>query len=520
MKLTELMSPAAPSDPAALPGAIRAPPLEDPKIVGLTADSRQVKPGFLFAALRGAQQDGRAFAAEAVAKGAVAILTDDESALNLDAEARRHIAIIADPNPHRRLALLAARFYQRQPHTIAAVTGTNGKTSVVHFTREIWAALGHPAASLGTLGLVSPKGRRAGALTTPDPVALQRDLAELVTQGVEHVAIEASSHGLAQYRLDGVRVSAAAFTNLTRDHLDYHGDMASYRAAKQRLFAELLARDGTAILNTDSPEFAALAALCSERGRRVIAYGTAAAAELRLLARTPSRDGQRINLLLLGKTFDIDLPLVGEFQAMNVLAALGLAVATGTPVSDAVNVLSRLSGVPGRMQRVGETASGAVVFVDYAHTPDALAIVLAALRPHAEGRLAIVFGAGGDRDRGKRPLMGEIATRLADVVLVTSDNPRSEDPEQIIAEIMAGVARAHGRERGASGVSAVATPVRSIADRAQAIEEAIDAAEPGDVVVIAGKGHEQGQEFANGRKVAFDDASVAREALRARGGGG
>jgi len=494
------MSPTAPPDPAALPGAIRAPPLADPEIVGLTADSRQVRPGFLFAALRGAQRDGRAFAAEAVAKGAVAILTDDEAALNLDADARRRVAIIADPNPHRRLALLAARFYPRQPHTIAAVTGTNGKTSVVHFTREIWAALDRPAASLGTLGLVSPAGRRAGALTTPDPVALQRDLAELAAQGVQHVAIEASSHGLAQYRLDGVAVSAAAFTNLTRDHLDYHGDMASYLAAKQRLFAELLARDGTAILNADSPEFVGLAGLSRGRGLRMIAFGTAAAAELRLLARTPGRDGQRINLLLLGKSFEIELPLVGEFQAMNVLAALGLAVATGTPVSDAASVLPRLSAVPGRMQRVGETASGAVVFVDYAHTPDALATVLAALRPHAEGRLAIVFGAGGDRDRGKRPLMGQVATEGADLVYVTDDNPRGESPPEIRRAILE--AAPHAVEIG---------------DRSEAIAAAVAGLRRGDILVIAGKGHETGQ-IVGGTVLPFDDALVARAAIAAGGG--
>jgi UDP-N-acetylmuramoyl-L-alanyl-D-glutamate--2,6-diaminopimelate ligase len=496
------MSPVAPSDPAARPGAIRAPPLVDPAIVGLTADSRHVRPGFLFAALRGAQQDGRAFAADAVAKGAVAILTDDEAALNLDADARRHVAIIADPNPHRRLALLAARFYPRQPQIIAAVTGTNGKTSVVHFTREIWAALGHPAASLGTLGLVAPASRRPGALTTPDPVALQRDLAELAAQGVEHVAIEASSHGLAQYRLDGVRVTAAAFTNLTRDHLDYHGDMASYRAAKQRLFAELLARDGMAILNADSPEFAGLAALCRGRSQRVIAYGTAGVAELHLLSREPSRDGQRISLLLFGESREIDLPLVGEFQAMNVLAALGLAVATGTPVSDAAAVLPRLSGVPGRLQRVGETASGGVVFVDYAHTPDALATVLAALRPHAEGRrLAIVFGAGGDRDRGKRPLMGQVAREGADLVYVTDDNPRSEAPAEIRRAILA--AAPHAIEIG---------------DRSEAIAAAVAGLRRGDILVIAGKGHETGQ-IIGGKVLPFDDALVARDAIAAAGGG-
>jgi UDP-N-acetylmuramoyl-L-alanyl-D-glutamate--2,6-diaminopimelate ligase len=495
------MSPATLSDPAARPGAIRAPPLADSEIVGLTADSRQVRPGFLFAALRGAQQDGRAFAAEAVAKGAVAILTDDAAALNLEADARRRIAVIADPNPHRRLAQLAARFYPRQPRTIAAVTGTNGKTSVVQFTREIWTALGRPAASLGTLGLVSPAGRRPGALTTPDPVALQRDLAELAAQGVEHVAIEASSHGLAQFRLDGVAVTAAAFTNLARDHLDYHGDMASYRAAKERLFADLLARDGTAILNADSAEFAGLATLCREREQRVIGYGAGVAAELRLVARTPRRDGQRISLLLFGKAVEIDLPLVGEFQAMNVLAALGLTAATGAPVSDTAATLPRLSGVPGRMQRVGETASGAVVLVDYAHTPDALATVLAALRPHAEGRLAVVFGAGGDRDRGKRPLMGQVASEGADLVYVTDDNPRSEPPAGIRRAIL--VAAPHAIEIG---------------DRSEAIAAAIASLRRGDILVVAGKGHETGQ-IVGGTVLPFDDALVARDAIAAAGGG-
>jgi len=383
---------------------------------------------------------------------------------------------------------------------LAAVTGTNGKTSVVHFTREIWTALGHPAASLGTLGLVSPAGRRPGALTTPDPVALQRDLAELAARDVEHVAIEASSHGLAQFRLDGVAVTAAAFTNLTRDHLDYHGDMASYRAAKERLFADLLARDGAAALNVDSPEFAGFAALCREHGHRVIGYGTAVAAELRLVARMPRRDGQRISLILFGKAVDIELPLVGEFQAMNVLAALGLAVATDAPLSDAVATLPRLSGVPGRMQRVGATSSGAVVFVDYAHTPDALATVLAALRPHAEGRLAVVFGAGGDRDRGKRPLMGQMASEAADLVYVTDDNPRSEPPAEIRRAILA--AAPHAIEIG---------------DRSEAIAAAVVGLRRGDILVIAGKGHETGQ-IVGATVLPFDDVLVARDAIAAAGG--
>jgi UDP-N-acetylmuramoyl-L-alanyl-D-glutamate--2,6-diaminopimelate ligase len=489
LNLTELIGPGA-----APPSG--APQLDGREIAGITADSRQVKPGFLFAALRGAKMDGRAFAAEAVAKGAVAILTDDAAALALDAEARRRTAILVDANPHRRLALLAARFHDRQPRTIAAVTGTNGKTSVAHFTREIWTALGYRAASLGTLGLVGPEGRRAGSLTTPDPVALHRDLAVLAEEGVEHVAIEASSHGLAQFRLDGVGLAAAAFTNLTRDHLDYHGDMESYRAAKERLFAELLPSGG-AVLNTDSPEYPRLFALCRERGHRVIGYGTAAEADLRLVRRNPSRSGQRLRLDIFGRAHGIDLPLVGEFQAMNVLAALGLAIATGTDAVAAAAALPRLSGVPGRMQFVGETGAGGAVFVDYAHTPDALATVLWALRPHAEGRLVALFGAGGDRDRGKRPLMGKAAAGLADLVYVTDDNPRSEPPAEIRRAILA-----------------AAPGAVEIGDRRAAIFAAVADLRAGDVLAIAGKGHETGQIVA-GEVLPFDDAVVAREAIDA-----
>jgi UDP-N-acetylmuramoyl-L-alanyl-D-glutamate--2,6-diaminopimelate ligase len=488
LNLIELIGPAAaPSD--------GGPQLDGREIAGITADSRQVRPGFLFAALRGTQTDGRDFAGEAVTKGAVAILTDDAAALALDDDRRRQVAIIADANPQRRLALLAARFYRRQPHTIAAVTGTNGKTSVAHFTREIWTALGQSGASLGTLGLVSPTGRRGGSLTTPDPVALHRELAALAESSVEHVAIEASSHGLAQFRLDGVSIAAAAFTNLTRDHLDYHGDMASYRAAKDRLFTDLLAAGLPAILNADSPEFERLAVICRERGHQVIAYGGAAAAELRLLERHPAHNGQHIGLSVFGERYDIDLRLVGEFQAMNVLAALGLAVATGAPPPEAVAALPRLSGVPGRMQFIGETAGGAAVFVDYAHTPDALATVLTALRPHAKGRLAVVFGAGGDRDRGKRPLMGRVAAELADIVYVTDDNPRSEPPAEIRRAILA-----------------AAPGAVEIGDRRAAIIAAVSELRPGDVLAIAGKGHETGQ-IVGAEVLPFDDALVAHEAL-------
>jgi UDP-N-acetylmuramoyl-L-alanyl-D-glutamate--2,6-diaminopimelate ligase len=491
LKLIELTGSAGVSQTAS-----RSAP-DNPEIAGITADSRQVRPGFLFAALRGSVRDGRAFAAEAAARGAAAILTDDAGALALDPDAHARIAIVLDPSPQRRLALMAARLHGRQPRTIAAVTGTNGKTSVAHFTREIWTALGRPAASLGTLGLVSPEGRRPGALTTPDPVALHRDLAELAAAGIEHVAVEASRHGLAQFRLDGIAPAAAAFTNLTRDHLDYHGDMASYRAAKQRLFTELLTPGGAAVLNADSPEFAGLAALCRERGHRVIRFGYEPASELRIIDRVPLPSGQHLAAELFGLRCDIDLPLVGGFQATNALAALGLVVVTGAAPQDAIAALPRLSGVPGRLQLIGETAAGAAVFVDYAHTPDALATVLTALRPHTERRLAVVFGAGGDRDRGKRPLMGRVASDLADVVFVADDNPRSEDPADIRRAIL----------------DAAPTAIE-IGDRREAIGAAIAELRSGDVLVIAGKGHETGQIIGD-VILPFDDAAVAREALAA-----
>jgi UDP-N-acetylmuramoyl-L-alanyl-D-glutamate--2,6-diaminopimelate ligase len=469
----------------------------DPDIAGLTADSRQVRPSFLFAALRGTVADGRAFAGEAVARGAVAILTDDPTALSLDAEQRNRVLILRDENPARRLAQLAARFYPRQPKKIAAVTGTNGKTSVAHFARELWNATGQPAASLGTLGLISPAGNRSGALTTPDPIALHRDLAELAAGGIEHVVIEASSHGLAQYRLDGIAPKVAAFTNLTRDHLDYHGDMSRYRAAKERLFRVLLRSDGVAILNTDSPEFPRLSELCGARGVRTIGYGRADDAEIRIREVTPLPFGQRIIVDVFGAQHDVELPLVGAFQAMNVLAALGIVQATGGDPATTIAALPRLPGVPGRLQQVGRAGCGAAVFVDYAHTPDALTNVLTALRPHTIGRLAVVFGAGGDRDRGKRPLMGRAAAELADLVYVTDDNPRSEDPAEIRRAVLAGAPQAI-----------------EIGDRGAAIATAIADLRHGDVLVLAGKGHETGQIIGQ-HVLPFDDSAVARDALGA-----
>ena len=482
MKLTELIAP--------VPASAG---LNDPEIVGLTADSRNVQSGFLFAALPGTKQDGRGFAAEAIVRGAVAILTDKPVALALPPEQRDRVCIVTDPNPSRRLVLLASRFYERQPRTIAAVTGTNGKTSVVHFTREIWTALGHPAASLGTLGIVTARESRPGALTTPDPVALHRDLAGLAKQGIDHVAIEASSHGLHQYRLDGVSVAAAAFTNLTRDHLDYHGNMAHYRAAKQRLFSALLTSGGSAVLNRDSVEFERLDELCRDGSHPVIGYGTDPAADLRLVAREPRVDRQFLVLEVFGRRHELVLPLAGEFQAMNALAALGLAIVTGSPVPTATAALAGLTGVPGRLQFVAGHEDGGAIVVDYAHTPDALATVLTALRPHALGRLAVLFGCGGDRDAGKRPLMGEVATRLADRVYVTDDNPRTEPPGEIRRAIL---------EAAPSAIE--------IGDRREAIAAAIAELAAGDLLVIAGKGHETGQ-IIGIETYPFDDAAIARE---------
>jgi UDP-N-acetylmuramoyl-L-alanyl-D-glutamate--2,6-diaminopimelate ligase len=490
LKLTELIDTAeCPVGPGS-PG--------DPEIVGLTADSRAVLPGFLFAALSGTRLDGRSFAADAAARGAVAVLTDDPARLDLGPEARARVAVVAVSNPHRRLAQLAARFHERQPRVIAAVTGTNGKTSLAHFTREIWIAAGHPAASLGTLGLTTPEGRWAGALTTPDPVALHRDLAALCAQGIEHLAIEASSHGLAQFRLDGLSVAAAAFTNLTRDHLDYHRDMADYRAAKERLFTTLLAPGGSAILNRDSAEFPRLTTLCRDHGHPVLAYGTDRAADLRLLATRPRPGGQDLSVEIFGRRHDLFFPLLGGFQAMNALGALGLAAATDVPVDAAIASLARLTGVPGRLEFVAEGKGGAPIVVDYAHTPDALATLLAALRPHAKGRLVALFGCGGDRDPGKRALMGRVAANAADRVYVTDDNPRSENPAAIRRAILA------------------AAPASiEIGDRRRAIETAIADLGPGDLLVIAGKGHETGQ-IVGGETIPFDDAEIARETAMPR----
>lgn len=454
----------------------------------LTADSRLVKPGALFIALAGSRDDGLRYAADAARRGAIAVVGEGERPADLSA-ATPYIRVI---DARAALARAAARLYRRQPAMIAAVTGTNGKTSVVSFTRQIWAALGNSTASLGTLGVVAPSGEIKGSLTTPDPVALHELLDRLAGQGVTHLAMEASSHGLDQRRLDGVRLSAGAFTNLSRDHLDYHKTLAAYRAAKLRLFDTLLPADAAAVLNADSPEAGVIASIARERGLRLVTVGRKGE-DLALRETAQDGFGEVMTVRAAGKDHRVRLPLVGTFQVSNALVAAGLAVAVGAAAADALAALERLEGAIGRLERVGEK-SGAPVFVDYAHTPDALANALEALRPYAK-RLIVVFGCGGDRDPGKRPLMGEIAVRRADRVIVTDDNPRSED---------AGLIR--------KSILAAAPGAVEIGDRAAAIKAAIAELRPGDVLLIAGKGHETGQ-IVGDRTLPFSDQAAVRAAL-------
>lgn len=460
-------------------------------IAGLTADSRAVKPGYLFAALQGGQADGRRFIPDAAAKGAVAVLTD-----SVDPAFAPQLAFVTDPNPRRRLALMAAAFFGAQPATVAAVTGTSGKTSVAHFTAQIWSAMGRRAASLGTLGLHARGLEIKVEHTTPDPVTVHGLLAKAAAAGVDCLALEASSHGLDQFRLDGVRIKAAAFTNLSRDHFDYHPDEQHYFGAKLRLFTELLAADGTAVVNADAAQAPTLMAVARRRGQRVIRYGFAGE-DLRVRAVTPHAAGLRLAFEAFGEPHAVDLPLIGAFQAGNALAAAGLVIGCGASVAAAAAGLGTLQGVPGRMEKAAMLSNGAAVFVDYAHKPDALETALRAARPHAKGRLIVVFGCGGDRDPGKRPMMGAIAARRADVAIVTDDNPRSEPPAAIRAAVLA--ACPEGIEIG---------------ERREAIRAAVKMLAPGDLLLIAGKGHEQGQ-ILGGEVRPFDDASEARDAVRA-----
>lgn len=459
------------------------------EVVGIASDSRVLKAGEIFAAIAGTRTDGARFVADALARGAAAILAESPPDVPLPAT----VPFVRVPNVRRALALTAARFFPRQPAIIAAVTGTSGKTSVAAFLRQIWQHCGHASASVGTVGVVTAKRETYGSLTTPDPVALHRLLQEFADEGVTHLAMEASSHGLDQHRLDGVRISIAAFTNLSRDHLDYHSTLDEYLAAKLRLFSEVLPADGVAVVNADDPHAAPVIAAAKQRGVRVLTVGRVGEA-VRLIASERRGFGQRLTLRAGAGEVAVDLPLVGAFQVENALVAAGMAIASGDEPRAVLAALGHLQGAKGRLDLVG-TRNGAPVFVDYAHKPDALAKALQALRPYAQRRLVVVFGAGGDRDKGKRPLMGEIAAANADVVIVTDDNPRSEDAAAIRAAILA------------------ATPdAREIGDRAEAIRAAVAALEPGDVLLIAGKGHETGQ-IVGDRVLPFSDHDAVAAAL-------
>ncbi len=462
----------------------------DLDIGGVSADSRTVNNGDLFVAIAGGKTDGLRFVGPAIAAGAVAILAERRP----DAPLSDAVALVRVGNARRALALIASKFCPRQPRIIAAVTGTSGKTSVAAFTRQIWTALGHRAASIGTIGIVSPRGETYGALTTPDPVALHRSLDALVGEGVTHLAIEASSHGLDQYRLDGLHLAAGAFTNITRDHLDYHESFETYLAAKLRLFETLLEPGRAAIIDVDHEHADAVVAAAKTRGLSIMSVGRKGTG-IRLVESEREGFSQALRVEQGGKSFRLHLPLVGEFQVENALLAAGIAISTASDPAAVFAALEHLKGAKGRLELVG-FSRGAAVFIDYAHKPDALAKALDALRPAVTGRLVVVFGAGGDRDRGKRPLMGAVAVAKADRVIVTDDNPRGEDAAAIRAAILA-------TARGAV----------EIGDRREAIRSAIADLRAGDVLLIAGKGHETGQIIGD-RVVPFSDHEAVAAALK------
>lgn len=458
------------------------------EIGGISADSRKVSPGDLFVALSGTKADGTAYAADAVSRGAAAIVT------GRGARVEASVPVLAVDDPRRFLALAAARYFGRQPETMVAVTGTAGKTSVASFTRQIWAHAGHAAAMIGTTGVTAPGREDYGSLTTPDPVSLHRLLAELADAGVTHAAMEASSHGLDQSRLDGVRLSAGAFTNLGRDHMDYHPTVEHYMAAKMRLFDTLLPKGAPAVIFSDD-----------EWSKVAIEAATKAGLDVRTVGRKGAyiclkrvehfRHKQIAEVHVDDDIYEIHIPLAGDFQVANALVAAGLAMSTGVAARDAMAALCHLVGASGRLELVGHTKTGALAYVDYAHKPDALENVLSSVRPFTSGRIIVVFGCGGDRDKGKRPIMGEIATRLADVVIVTDDNPRSEVPEVIRSEIMA----------AANGAT-------EIGDRAEAIGAAVAMLSAGDTLIVAGKGHEEGQTIGS-VTLPFSDHAELRKAL-------
>ncbi len=458
------------------------------RVTGFAIDHRKVAPGTVFGAFRGTVANGEDFIPAAVAAGAVAVVARPEAHV----EGAAHIA---DAQPRRAFARLAAQFFQPVPGTIVAVTGTNGKTSTVEMTRQIWRMCGERAASIGTLGVTTPDESVSTGLTTPDIVTFLSNMTGLAREGVTHVAYEASSHGLSQFRNEGLAVAAGAFTNLSRDHLDYHADMEDYFAAKMRLFSDVVRDGGIAVIWADDAWSAR--AIETARARPLSLFTVGEAGEsIRLLARKPGQLGQTLEIEYEGQRRTVTLPLIGAYQAANALVAAGLALATGSDADKVFDALGRLQPVRGRLERAAIAASGAPIYIDYAHTPDALGAAIDALRPHVAGRLITVFGAGGDRDVGKRAQMGEVAAAHSDLVIVTDDNPRGEDPAAIRLQILAG-----------------APGAREVGDRRAAIRAAIDEAGPGDIVLIAGKGHEQGQIVGAGdamRVLPFDDVAVAR----------
>jgi len=458
-------------------------------ITGLAVDSRKVEKGNLFFALKGEKADGAQFIAKAKQSGAVAVLCDTNTELD-----ESGLVVLRTDNPRLAMAKMAAKFYGKQPAHMVAVTGTDGKTSTADFFRQFCHHMGKTSASIGTLGILSGNGEMLfpSTLTTPDAIELHKILAELKA---DYVCMEASSGGLHQHRLDGVTLQAAAFTNLARDHLDYHKTEEAYFAAKLRLFDSLLPEGGTAVLNQDDARFSQIKAVCEQRKHKIIGFGKNGE-QFRITQLQPLPHGQKVTLDVFGKSYTLEVPLVGAFQVMNILAALGLVVGTGLDMGKALKVIPKFSGVPGRLEQVVRLANGATVFIDYAHTPAALANILRTLRPHTQNRLHVVFGCGGDRDKGKRPEMGRIADELADVAIVTDDNPRSEDPASIRSAIMA--TTKHAKE---------------VADRREAIYVALKNLAPGDVLVIAGKGHEKVQIIGD-KTMPFNDAEVAREAAK------
>jgi len=454
-------------------------------VTGFAIDNRKVAAGAVFGAFEGAQVNGEDFIPAAIAAGAVAVVARPQAKVV-------GAVHIASDEPRRLFAQIAARFYAPYPATVVAVTGTNGKTSTVELARQLWRMAGEKSASIGTLGVTTSVDQVSTGLTSPDIVTFLSNMAGLAREGISHVAYEASSHGLAQYRSEGLPVRAGAFTNLTRDHLDYHGTMEHYFEAKMRLFDEVVDADGTAVIWADDPRSGEVAERALVRGLKVISVGTQGET-LRLVDRTPSQLGQTLMIEAEGAMHKIALPLIGAYQAANALTAAGLLLATGGKLKDIFGNLARVTPVRGRLERAVITKAGAPVYVDYAHTPDGLRAAIEALRPHTAGKLITVFGAGGDRDAGKRPLMGQVASDLSDAVIVTDDNPRGEDPGAIRSAIMAG-----------------APGAREIGGRRAAIAEAIAGAGPQDIVLLAGKGHEQGQIIGD-RVLPFDDVTVARE---------